>query len=268
MNSATVNVQAVTKDKDNLISVNGVVIEESVLAKEVQYHPAASIEQATQSAAQALVLRELLRQDARAKDLDLTHEEQAFHTLVEANSHYQKVSNDDCERYYQQNLAKFTNAPLIEVSHILLAVAPDDIEGRIKHKQQAEQLIAKLLESPELFSEYVQDYSGCPSNKTAGSLGQISKGQTVVEFERQVFPLSEGLCDHPIESRYGYHIVFINKKIEGSQLEYPMVADKIENYLNHRRYRQAVSDYLYRLVEMADIQGIELQLEQENIVFA
>lgn len=249
------------------IKVNGQLIDENALSKELQYHPAESAESAIQKAGQALVIRQLLKQQAGDEKLSSTDEEAEFEKLIEENISYDQVSTDDCQRYYQQNKEKFMTAPLMELSHILLGVAPDDIEGRIKKKLQAEKLIEKLVTDGDLFKNFVTEYSDCPSNKTYGSLGQISKGQTVPEFERQIFPLSEGLHAKPIESRYGYHIVFINKKIDGNQIEYSLVEDKINNYLNHRRYRQAVSDYLYQLVEQSEIEGIELQLDQENIFF-
>ena len=42
------------------IKVNGVVIDETLLAQELQYHQAASLNQAIQQAGQALVIRQLL----------------------------------------------------------------------------------------------------------------------------------------------------------------------------------------------------------------
>lgn len=247
------------------ISVNGHAIAEKELSEELQYHPAPSAEAAIQKAGQALVIRQLLKQQLPEDETAEDAEEQAIESLIEQHANYKKSSDEDCQRYYEQNKNKFITAPIMEVSHILLAVARDDIEGRIKKKQQAEKLIEKLEADGDLFKNFVTEYSDCPSNKTQGSLGQLSKGQTVPEFERQVFPLGEGLHNKPLESRYGYHIVFVNKKIEGNQLEYSMVKEKIEDYLNHRRYRQSVSDYLYQLAEQSDIEGIELQLDQENI---
>ncbi|MHC9510596.1 peptidylprolyl isomerase [Kangiella sp. M94] len=250
-----------------VISVNGEVIDEKLLSEELQYHPANDAESAIQKAGQALVIRQLLKQQIKDRAKKIDNEEQAFEDLIENNINFKQVSDEDCQRYYEQNKPKFMTAPIMEVSHILLAVAPDDIEGRIQKKTLAEKLINKLLENSSLFTDMVIEYSECPSNKTSGSLGQISKGQTVPEFERQLFPLDEGIYDKPIESRYGYHIVFINKKIAGKQLEYSMVSEKIHDYLNLRRHRQAVSDYLYQLVEDSTIEGLELKLEQDNIFF-
>src|SRR5690606_6112998 len=47
------------------ISVNGVVIERTAIAQEAQHHPAASPGESMRKAAEALVVRELLLQEAR-----------------------------------------------------------------------------------------------------------------------------------------------------------------------------------------------------------
>lgn len=249
------------------ITVNGTLIDEAALSAEIQYHRAEDLESAMQRAGQALVLRELLRQalPAKSRPSEEQDEEQAFADLIADNTECEPVSESEARHYYEQNLDKFKTSPILEVSHILLAAAPDDVKRRIEQKSLAEELLEQLKENPSLFTEFVTEFSDCPSKETQGSLGQISSGQTVIEFERQLFALPEGLHDQAIESRYGYHISYIHKKIDGKQLVFSMVEDQIEQYLGHRRYRQAIADYLYRLAEPADIQGFDLKLEQDNI---
>ena len=256
------------KDPQNmpLIKVNGHVIDEKALAEEVQYHPAGDFALAVQKAGQALVIQHLLKAQLTESELQDKGEEQALAELIQRNIIESAITDEDSLRYYEQNKEKFETAPLMEVSHILLLAGPKDTGLRVKQRYLAEKLLRQLQENLDLFSSFVEEYSDCPSKKIAGSLGQLSKGQTVLEFERQVFPLPEGLHNRAIESRYGYHIVFVNKKIEGKQLEFSMVENKINNYLVHRRHRQAVSDYLYKLADKASIEGIKLQLEQDNIV--
>jgi len=102
-------------------------------------------------------------------------------------------------------------------------------------------------------------HSACPSKEQGGALGQISKGQTVPEFERQLFRLPVGLCQQPLESRYGYHLVFVDQRIEGEQLPYEIVAGTIRAELNQRVWQIGVSQYLQNLVGAANIEGIHLQ---------
>ena len=51
----------------NAIRVNDVEIGAAKIAEEMQYHPASSAAEAQRAAAEALVVRELLRQEARAQ---------------------------------------------------------------------------------------------------------------------------------------------------------------------------------------------------------
>ncbi len=255
-----------SKESLPIITVNGVTIDEQALANELQYHPNANFATVVQQAGQALVIRQLLLEQASKLGFDVENdEESAVQKLLAQEVKYDDPSEETCLRYFEQNRHKFTTMPLMEVDHILLAAAKDDIEGRDEAKKNAQEIIAQLKENPELFASLAQQYSACPSKETGGSLGQISKGQTVPEFERQLMNLPEGLADKAIESRYGFHVVNISRKIEGKPLEYDMVSDKVRGYLVHRASHLAIQAYIQGLVEQADIEGVEVKFSEENV---
>uniref|UniRef100_UPI0028B22105 peptidylprolyl isomerase n=1 Tax=Stutzerimonas nitrititolerans TaxID=2482751 RepID=UPI0028B22105 len=109
------------------------------------------------------------------------------------------------------------------------------------------------------FAELALQHSACPSKAQGGALGQISKGQTVPEFECQLFRLPVGLCQQPLESRYGYHLVFVDQRLDGEQLPYEAVAGSIRAELNQRVWQIGVAQYLQNLVGVASIEGIHMQ---------
>jgi len=250
-----------------VLKVNGVVIEEKTLANELQYHQDANFENVVHQASQTLVIRQLLIEQAATEGFDITegNEESAIQKLLEKAVVYDDPDEASCERYYQANLKKFMTMPLMEVDHILLGAAKDDIEGRDTAKKNAKEIIAQLKIEPELFATLASQYSACPSKETGGSLGQISKGQTVPEFERQLMLHPEGLVESAIESRYGLHVVNIARKIDGKQLEYGMVADKVRGYLVHRASHLSIQAYIQGLVEQADIEGVDVKFSDENV---
>ncbi|WP_312254436.1 peptidylprolyl isomerase, partial [Stutzerimonas nitrititolerans] len=135
----------------------------------------------------------------------------------------------------------------------------DDAEARSLAREQALELLGQLQAAPQGFAELALRHSACPSKEQGGALGQISKGQTVPEFERQLFRLPLGLCQQPLESRYGYHLVFVDQRIDGEQLPYEAVAGSIRAELNQRVWQIGVSQYLQGLVGAANIEGIHLQ---------
>lgn len=247
------------------VRVNGVLISPEAMAQELQYHPAQDRSEAMYLAAQALVIRELLRQRCNALDLKVetgvgeSSEEATIRSLIEREVPVPEADETACEHFYASNLSRFVSAPLLAARHILLECAPDDIEGRIAKREQAEALLAHLQQDPQRFAELALAHSACPSKEQGGALGQISKGQTVPEFERQLFRQPQGLVGQSLESRYGFHLVFVDQRIEGLQLPYEAVAQDIRRELYQRVWQKAVAQYLQTLVGAADIQGIRLE---------
>jgi len=248
-----------------LVRVNGVEIATQAIAQELQYHPAQSRDEAVYLAVQALVLRELLQQ--RIAELGLvartetgeSEEEAAIRVLIEREVPLPLAEEEACRTYYTGNAQRFFSAPLLAVRHILLACPADDAEARSLAREQALELLGQLGQAPQRFAELALRHSACPSKEQGGALGQISKGQTVPEFERQLFRLPAGLCQQPLESRYGYHLVFVDQRIDGEQLPYEAVAGSIRAELNQRVWQIGVSQYLQGLVGAANIEGIHLQ---------
>ncbi|MEX3776477.1 peptidylprolyl isomerase [Pseudomonas sp. MYb118] len=248
-----------------IVSVNGVAITPEALAQELQYHPAESREEAVYLAAKALVIRELLQQRIAELGLALevgageNEEEAATRLLLEREVKVPDLDEETSQRYYDSNRARFHSAPLLAVRHILLECAPDDAEARSIAFDQAEVLLQRLNDFPGSFAELALKYSACPSKEQGGSLGQISKGQTVPELERQLFTLPTGLAGKPLESRYGWHVISVDQRIEGQQLPYEAVATAIRTQLQQGVWQKALVQYLQTLIGAADVRGIHLQ---------
>lgn len=246
------------------VTVNNTVITSAQIDAEMQYHPAASRREAMIKATESLIIGQLLTQ--RAAQLNLTidttccsndaqAEDALLTQLIEREVDIPKATSAECEHFYQQNKAKFTSAPLVEVNHILIASDPDDLVGREQSKQLAEELIEQLTQQQTEFAQLARQYSACPSKETGGNLGQISSGQTVSEFEKAIFAASEGLINYPVESRFGHHVVFIQRKVEGKQLPYELVAQEITDYLNNKVEHKAIAQYIQILIGDAIIDG-------------
>lgn len=267
------NLIASSREDLPTIRVNGLMLDKKAIAEEVQYHPAESKEEAVFLAAQALVVRELLKQ-AVLDDPELGEtawqqdEEQAITTLIDKHVQATTPDSDTCERYYQKNADSYLTPPIMSVRHILLACPPEDGEERLKVKKQAYEIIEQISQSSNIDAEFIElarQFSACPSKEQGGELGVISKGQTVPEFESVVFGLGQGLAPSPVETRYGFHIVDVMEKQPGIQLSFEQARPAIANKLSQLAFHHALCDYLYTLAELAEIDGIEMSLNQENI---
>ena len=247
-----------------IVRVNGVEVTSTAIAQEMQYHPADSQREVVFLAAQALVLQELLKQ--RAAEINLaveirdaeTLEEATVRCLLEHEISTPEIGDAELETFYSSNPRSFTTPPLVSAKHILIAADPEDDLERSTQREIALNIIEQLQAGAN-FTAMAMAHSACPSKEQHGSLGQLSKGQTVPEFERQLLRLSVGLAEQPIESRYGYHIVLVEQRVEGELVPYHMVKERIAAQLSQRVWQKSVTQYLQMLVGEATIEGITLQ---------
>jgi peptidyl-prolyl cis-trans isomerase C len=116
-----------------------------------------------------------------------------------------------------------------------------------------------LRERPEQFADMARTHSACSSASQGGKLGQITAGQTTSEFEQALFALEPGaISPEPFATRYGFHIVRLDRKHEGRELPFELVADRIAEYLEESVQRLALAQYIARLAAAARIEGIDL----------
>ncbi|AAL54196.1 peptidylprolyl isomerase [Brucella melitensis] len=252
------------------VSVNGVTIDEADILTEAQNHPAENPGAALLSAARALAVRELLLQRAREIGIEPEHEKDAegraetdedalVRMVIEREVDVPSASRDEAQRYYENNRHRFTSAPILEASHILIAADPADQETRDAARQTATRLAAAVIAEPATFASVALEYSSCPSGAQGGNLGQLTRGSTVPEFERALERMTPGeTTANPIESRFGYHIVRLDRRVEGEELPFDYVADKIAGWLEASTWSKAVSQYIAILAAEAEITGIDL----------
>lgn len=241
------------------ITVNGVAISDAAIHAEIQHHPAPSRELAEYSATLALVARELLLQEAARLDIAGADEDTRITALIEREVQAPAPDEENCQRFFEANRQRFRSGDLFEVSHLLCVTPPGDAGARAEARARAESAIARLDDPGESFAELAAQLSDCPSKQAGGSLGQIGLGQTVPEFEQALFAMREGETSHqPVESRFGFHVIRLHRKIEGRPLDYDQVHDRIIGYLREYGERQAISQYLSVLTRRAEISGIDL----------
>ena len=249
------------------VYVGKTLISEEDIAREMQHHPAEEVAEAWHQAAKSLVIRELLLQQAQALKLPENLDEEATIAYVlEQELDVPQPSDEDCERFHASNPGRFRSQTLMAVSHILLAAAPDDVQERMRQEEVGRQLLSSLLEGRAQFAPLAKQYSVCESRHQGGSLGQISKGQTVEEFERPVLTLKEGLNPELIESRYGWHIVRVDQRIDGEQLPYEHVKPQIRQYLSESVTRRALRQYLQVLAAETGVKGVDLEIPDSPLM--
>ena len=252
-----------------VITVNDTAIPTAAIAREVQNHRADSPGAAWQQATRALVIRELLLQRARSLDLAAeprkqdgareTDEEAMIRVLLEREVRTPKADDAVCRRYYDSHRARLKTPDLFEPAHILFKARRDDTAAYARAVDQAQAVLQELAEHPDRFGSLARSLSDCPSATEGGRLGQVVRGETTPEFETFLLAMEPGqVCPTPVRTRYGVHVLRLDRRVAGQPLPFETVRDRIAAYLEERTWRRAVAQYIALLAGQARITGFDL----------
>jgi peptidyl-prolyl cis-trans isomerase C len=187
-----------------------------------------------------------------------TEEEALLRRLIETEVAVPKPDEEICRRYYGQNRARFRSTDIYEAAHILFAASRDDLIAYDRARLSAKSVLAEIRRDPARFADFAEAHSACPSGAQGGNLGQITAEQTTPEFEQALFRLAAGEISEPVATRYGWHIIRLDRKIAGRELPFELVAERIADYLREQVTRRASAQYIARLVSRARITGIDI----------
>lgn len=252
------------------VLVGGREIPAAAIAAEAQNHPAPSAEAAWEAAAEALVVRQLLLDEAERQGLEpgegrdtsgqvMTREDALIDALLAREIQTPKADEATCRRFYDQHPDRFTTPLLIEAAHILIAADPADDFAMGLATGDARTLIRQLQTDPARFADLARARSACPSREQGGNLGQVQAGQMVRPFEEALFALpADTLCDTPVRTRFGVHVIRSGHRIEPKHLPFAAVRALIGEYLEEASYRHAAAQYLAILAEQAGVSGVTI----------
>jgi peptidyl-prolyl cis-trans isomerase C len=251
------------------ITVNGVAVTRKAIAAEVQNFPNGSAGASWAAATRALVVRELLLQEAARLSVAAeprtdtdgrveTTEDALIRALVEAQVRTPQADEASLRRFYESNRRRFVTPPLCEADHILIGAARTDGEAYAAAREKAAALAATLAAEPARFADVARACSDCSSRSLGGSLGQIGPGQTTPEFEAALVALAPGQISGAVETRYGVHVIRLVHRIDGRQLPFAAVRERIAAYLQEHVQRHALAQFVSLLVGRADIRGIDM----------
>jgi peptidyl-prolyl cis-trans isomerase D len=159
------------------------------------------------------------------------------------------ISDEELKEYFDENREEFNTPKTVEARHILIKVdqnaAPEDVEKARKRALD----ILKMAKQGKDFSELAKKYSEGPTRSKGGYLGTFKREAMVTPFADKAFSMKAGEISEPVRTRFGWHIIKVEKVNEASVLSFDEAKDKIRKKLTAERARnlayqeaEAISD--------------------------
>lgn len=155
------------------------------------------------------------------------------------------VSDDEIKKFYQDHKEAFKENESANASHIL-----------VEEEDKAREIYEKIKKGED-FEALAREFSTCPSKEKGGDLGIFTRGQMVKEFEDAVFNGEVGKVTEPVKTQFGYHIIKINEKNEGRDLEFDEVKEKIAAQVRRQKEQEV---YNKKINELKDKYQVKMNI--------
>lgn len=132
------------------------------------------------------------------------------------------VSDEEINNYYQQNLYDYTTKPdVMNLSHILVTTQDEALK------------IKKEYDAGKSFEELAKQYGTDGTKDKGGLLGDVSYDDQNYDetFRKYAVLVKEGQVSQPVQTRFGWHLIKVNKKTEYPVKPLADVKDEIKSTL-------------------------------------
>ena len=166
-----------------------------------------------------------------------------------------EVTDEDLERYYEENERRLTFPEQVRVRHILLTWKPlGTNDDRAAIREQMEPILARARAGEDLAAlarEFSEDRDTRPYG---GDTGLFHRGQMVPAFERTAFALKPGEISDMVETPFGVHILRLEEHRDPYLVPLDEVREQLRDHVRAERAEAAVQAEIERLRAAADIE--------------
>lgn len=160
-----------------------------------------------------------------------------------------EVTEDDVREYYERLQEE------IHARHIL-----------VKEKETAEEIIERYNNGEE-FAALAEEYGTDGTAKNGGTLGYFTAGKMVKPFEDAVYALEVGEISEPVQTDFGWHVIFVEDRRENETDigEFDEVKDYLRDQLLSRQINyESVNNQMQSIIDEANI---EIKIDEYKDLF-
>ncbi|HBS26086.1 MAG TPA: peptidylprolyl isomerase [Gammaproteobacteria bacterium] len=231
-----------------LATVNGVKVTADDLNMYMNTQPAEARPRSMNAAVEAVINREILRQEAIKqkldKDDDFKKQLEAqkanilVNTLLAAQVEKADVSDAALKKEYDEQLAN-TDLNEYKARHIL-----------VKEEAEAKEIISQLKKDAD-FQKLAKEKSTGPSGKDGGDLGWFAAATMVPEFGTALKTLKKGkFTEAPVKTQFGWHVILLEDQRKRDVPDF----EKSKSRLKQVVASKAVQEYVAKLAKKGKVE--------------
>jgi peptidyl-prolyl cis-trans isomerase C len=248
----------VTRYRDaHRITIDKAVVDKLIMAWQTQFGKMPT-DRELKIATDDYVKQEVLYREAEYLGLNKDDEiikrrlQQKMAFILKDNIVVPDPSASTLEEYYKKNATRFSDPPKVSFSHIYFST---DHGGNEMARQKALTVLqnlklrSPLQRAPELGDRFMllYDYSDITKTDAIGLFGDSP-------FSDSLFTIKENQWTGPFLSGYGWHLLFVNKRLEKSVPVLASIKDRVMDSYKNDRLEEMDNQIIENLIEKYKIE--------------
>ena len=169
----------------------------------------------------------------------MTYDAMAYKALIGWVRQRLNVPGAAVRMLYLLDRASYMEPAKICTAHILVPT-----------REEAEAILEQLKEGAD-FAELARERSQDPGSAArGGDLGCVERGRFVPEFEEAALRLGEGELSAPVQTRFGWHVIRLNRRTP----ERVRPFEEVKGAIHAQLEGLAIERFVRRLVARADVE--------------
>jgi len=163
------------------------------------------------------------------------------------------LSNEEVRDVYVANQAQLMQPEQVNARHILIALQPTADDAAIAAARETIERVRAEATGGADFAELAKRYSQDPTAAKGGELGFAARGMFVKPFEDAVFALKVGELSDIVRTRYGFHVIKLEARLDERPLTEAEAAPQIRRYLASKKLQEILTEEVNSLRAKANV---------------
>lgn len=185
------------------------------------------------------------------------------------------VTDDAIRAYYEQHKSEFSTPERVKVRHIVVTPQRNSKEAAREKIEKAAVELHPFRASPNpdadiaaqiflsRFAQAAQKYSEDASAGQGGDLGWVERGMLDKVFEETAFNLKKGTMSGIIETKFGYHLIYVEDRKPAGTEPLDRARPDIREFLMTQNAAKVMEQVNRMLAELR--QSSKITVYSENI---
>ncbi|HUT03343.1 MAG TPA: peptidyl-prolyl cis-trans isomerase [bacterium] len=161
-------------------------------------------------------------------------------------SHIPEPTEDEMQKWYDENKSKFSTPETVKVKTITVNVAEGASEADVAKAQERILSLAKRIKKGEAFDAVAKEASADRWAPKGGEMGLIRRGQARLgdKFDEAAFSAEVGKLTGPVRTTAGFCLLEATEKQPAKVKTYEEAKDQVKNWLPGLRKFKAMGEFM------------------------